>query len=403
MSLKPQHEIHPDAEVLSAFAEQALSAKERDDVLKHLAVCGRCREIVALACEAAGSEVKAAHERVVRPRAWWKSWGLALAPAAAVAATAVIAIYVHERSLEKSAEVVANLERQRVNEPAPILPQASPKPPEQAAPPAPPNTPAKPRKTERTDAAKRAPLDEPDETVAAPPPEVTNGLLSRREEPAETSEFERHRSNDEALARTGVAPSEGATPAGPAAYDEERKKHAEEKAEDRRHFAATTPMPGSDHDTGSGAAGSTEPGDAPAQKPETQPARAGGYLQLHGMRSMVDLTAHSHPFHLPSGQPAVSTASAGRRILAIDRRGEAFLSEDSGETWEKIKRQWTGRAVVARSHPEDTRAPYAAPAPETEGAIAGSGNVFQPDTVFDLVNDQSQVWISPDGRIWTPK
>src|ERR1700693_126548 len=39
---------HPDADLLAAFAEQALSATERDGVLQHLALCGDCREVVAL-------------------------------------------------------------------------------------------------------------------------------------------------------------------------------------------------------------------------------------------------------------------------------------------------------------------------------------------------------------------
>ena len=36
---------HPDPDVLTAFAEQALSAAEREGVLQHLARCGDCREI----------------------------------------------------------------------------------------------------------------------------------------------------------------------------------------------------------------------------------------------------------------------------------------------------------------------------------------------------------------------
>jgi hypothetical protein len=42
-------QAHPDADLLTAFAEQALSATERDGVLEHLALCGDCREIITLA------------------------------------------------------------------------------------------------------------------------------------------------------------------------------------------------------------------------------------------------------------------------------------------------------------------------------------------------------------------
>lgn len=64
METNRQHEFHPAAESLSAFAEQALEERERGEVLKHLAVCGHCRQVVALAREAA--EVEAA-EKVAPP------------------------------------------------------------------------------------------------------------------------------------------------------------------------------------------------------------------------------------------------------------------------------------------------------------------------------------------------
>src|ERR1700686_3077508 len=38
---------HPDVDLLSAFAEQALSATEREGVLQHLALCGDCRWVAA--------------------------------------------------------------------------------------------------------------------------------------------------------------------------------------------------------------------------------------------------------------------------------------------------------------------------------------------------------------------
>ena len=41
-------QAHPEADLLTAFAEQALSAAERDSVLEHMARCGECREAVTL-------------------------------------------------------------------------------------------------------------------------------------------------------------------------------------------------------------------------------------------------------------------------------------------------------------------------------------------------------------------
>src|SRR5215467_13363548 len=39
-------DAHPDANVLTAFAEQALSISEREGVLAHLAICEECREVL---------------------------------------------------------------------------------------------------------------------------------------------------------------------------------------------------------------------------------------------------------------------------------------------------------------------------------------------------------------------
>src|SRR6266849_2084710 len=44
--------VHPDADLLTAFTEQRLSVTERDSVLEHLALCGDCRDVIALALPA---------------------------------------------------------------------------------------------------------------------------------------------------------------------------------------------------------------------------------------------------------------------------------------------------------------------------------------------------------------
>ncbi len=45
----PSRQGHPDAGLLAAFSEQALTVAERDGILAHLALCADCREVVALA------------------------------------------------------------------------------------------------------------------------------------------------------------------------------------------------------------------------------------------------------------------------------------------------------------------------------------------------------------------
>ncbi|HEY3971513.1 MAG TPA: YCF48-related protein [Candidatus Sulfotelmatobacter sp.] len=63
---------HPDADALTAFAEQALPDSERDIVLDHLARCGDCRDIVALALPTA--EPVQATVRPSPSRSGWLTW-----------------------------------------------------------------------------------------------------------------------------------------------------------------------------------------------------------------------------------------------------------------------------------------------------------------------------------------
>jgi hypothetical protein len=58
-------QMHPEADVLTAFAEQALSAPEREGVLQHLALCGDCRDVVALALPATDPLVT---DAILRPQ-----------------------------------------------------------------------------------------------------------------------------------------------------------------------------------------------------------------------------------------------------------------------------------------------------------------------------------------------
>ena len=85
----PAH--HPDANVLTAFAEQSLGEYERGLVLEHLARCGDCRDIVELALpatEPAGHAIKV-------PASGWLTWpalrwGLVAAGVVAIAALGVV-------------------------------------------------------------------------------------------------------------------------------------------------------------------------------------------------------------------------------------------------------------------------------------------------------------------------
>ena len=68
---------HPDADTLTAYAEQLLPSAERSRVLEHIAACGHCREVVALSLP---EPVESAVATLAAPRrrTWrWPALGLA--------------------------------------------------------------------------------------------------------------------------------------------------------------------------------------------------------------------------------------------------------------------------------------------------------------------------------------
>jgi hypothetical protein len=110
---RPVDPSHPDADVLAAFTEQALSQAERETVLGHLALCADCREVAVLALPAteavaafARTDAVAAEAETVstpianNPRRNWFAWAdmrsfnLRWAALAAGVAVALFAGYV---------------------------------------------------------------------------------------------------------------------------------------------------------------------------------------------------------------------------------------------------------------------------------------------------------------------
>ncbi|PYX26514.1 MAG: hypothetical protein DMG80_21340 [Acidobacteria bacterium] len=95
---------HPDADVLTAFAEQVLSGTEREDVVRHLSRCADCREVVALGLppmdSVAESQVARENSAAVRPttnvgvRNWfvWPNLRWAAMAAAVVVVASVLAV-----------------------------------------------------------------------------------------------------------------------------------------------------------------------------------------------------------------------------------------------------------------------------------------------------------------------
>jgi hypothetical protein len=127
-------QAHPDADLLTAFAEQTLSAAEREGVLQHLALCEDCRDVVALSLPAADiTPPQTADENGVRttvsqagsraPRKLSLAWPtLRWAALAAGAVVAAAVLLVHPGKLNQTTPPSVN---QQVATAAP--PASSPK------------------------------------------------------------------------------------------------------------------------------------------------------------------------------------------------------------------------------------------------------------------------------------
>jgi hypothetical protein len=425
MTASSQHGFHPDAESLSAFSEQVLSERERDEVLAHLAVCGRCRQLVALARQAAdaGEETVAALPRkIVAPTAWWKQWRLVWVPTAVVAAFAVTSISIYiERTDRRGSDIKIAEQDPTPDATPPATPtpteQAKVEPPASAAPATPPTHGAK---HEHSTAPEQLPTPAPPVVEAKKPSE--SRAPAPRAPAAAPGDTDREEFRREAppMSHRGAmqAPPEfiaGAMhPAdsqpGPGA-GEAKKKQAEEHSQEETETSRTRSFNAKPTPFGMHGADGAQPASATetagvAPPVETQPAVPAEPASMLGFKHMRDVSSPANRIQLPSGLASVSIASGGHLLLAIDRAGALFLSEDRGVTWERITAQWTGRAVEVHRQVAATAGMPTAPAAQngtTDGSSPNAGTASPPPVSFELSNDENQTWVSTDGRTWAPK
>ena len=460
-----QHELHPDAELLNAFAERALGERERDQVLIHLAACRRCRQVVALAHQAVGPEhvnlEQVELEEVALPtaaapavaasvpartalrRPWWRNWHFAWIPASALVATAGFAVYLHVARVAHNAELAQNNRpvvqfNKTTAQPAP---QEQPK----ALPPAPSSvlvaqnqreraakTPAEarsepkslyggeggqapseaeqqavvnglgappPRDFER--AEKSEALPEP----AAPPPPMAAAelpppaaaqtvVVTQSENAPQTVSSQQIMRIESPSAAEAKAPQTTSTSVVASAAKKQRQGELKELAEQDRQLQATAARASNRQSSGPAPAAPTTAA-VYRRQTETRGASIAAFAALHGAE------AAGRPIHLPSGLAVVSTASANHRMLAIDKAGTLFLSEDSGLNWHPVRAQWPGRAILVRA--VSVPAPAATPSQFAENSTGAAPVAAPAATFFEIVNDKNQVFQSTDGTSWVAK
>ena len=101
----PTAESHPDADRLTAFAEHSLAGHERAHVVEHLARCGDCREVVALALPA--TEAVAAGRSGSAARTGWFSWPVLRWGVVAAGMVAVVSVGILQFRLRQQEKMVS--------------------------------------------------------------------------------------------------------------------------------------------------------------------------------------------------------------------------------------------------------------------------------------------------------
>lgn len=400
MNPMTQPGTHPDAEVLTAFAEQLLSATERKDVLAHMAACGRCREVVFFAQKSMGVEEPVrAVAQVSEPTTgggWFSVWKWSWIPVAALAGVVGFAVIRHVARVSDSetpmAQALAPPEVAQ-NRPATKAPASEPAqpPPSQLSHEEAKQKTAERERSDRDAVVDRKSLDERDGSVARKKDEAAK----------ETDQLSAAALKDSGGSVHGALGARAKTSGigGPMArnqvqqqnnsqlqnYANEEDRQASVLADSANKPAPSMIGPGSSSQSAtvqaSGAPMPVSP--TPSAAPAVSMAQmesamvSGGNFEKRKARNLV----------LPSNLAMISQATSEKRTIAIDTAGSLFLSEDAGKRWQPISTQWTGRAVVVKT---------------VEPVIGAVGDLLkQAIARFELTTDKQETWVSNDGKRWT--
>lgn len=376
MSVSANIGRHPDAESLNAFAERAMGAAEHGEVLAHLAVCGRCREIVVLAQQ--GGEVvpirparefelvaaaAAAPVAAKQKAPWFRSLRYTWAPALALAGVAALVVVIHVRHTEQLAQSARNAERQAVE----VARVETPKQPGVAG-------------------------------VLESAPAVAASKKSTSEKPSAGLGSRQQMASAAGGVALGSAQGTVAV--------EERQMAQLNAAEERSLDAQSTHY-------ASGKAAVTEQVQVTAAPVATAGSAAGALVNAPAIKAAPAAPAAApvartpalfaarakQPVLLPSGLEVASMINRGTVAVAIDSAGNAYLSGDRGAHWRQVVKQWTGRAVRVQLQLGSSESVRTKAADKIEQKSGANGAA----SIFELTNEQNAVWVSTDGLTWTPR
>lgn len=411
---------HPDADQLSAFAEHVLPDHERLETLAHLAECPDCREIVFITQRTQETQDPLAHAFPGRAR-WLRSlrnlWPHSLWPvAAALTCGLLVAAFVqhghHVDRLQKSDlafESKLSILPSQGRSAEPIVAGAllSGRPP----------APKSSVTSKGASSPHPAPATAPSGTAGFSPvhgnrflePQLTNNLSA--------FSFSGSAAGKQSADASSAGPnSMGSATGGPVAQARRLQEQKNSPPIDRREQTADLQSQSQMLSQQVSVPRSfSEPSQIDAQPSANQTVEvmsAPPVLQAEGAvvsASVFNLggstQAKSARAPLPSKRFAASTTSNGLETLAVDSAGDLFLSKDAGISWQRVARQWTGKAVkvslaspsVTRAAPNRTSSSGATPSPNFETVTPAA---VRTGVGFELTTDTGAIWSSSDGLVW---
>ena len=320
---------HLDADQVSALVDHALPPHEREAVLAHLAVCGECRDTVALVSPP--MEARPAKDVKEKRSRWFFNLSV-LAPVAA-AGLAAILLYVHFAARPHGGSTG----------PEPQVAREAP-PPQIQVPIAPIDQTNKPAASAKTPSPSASESGLEKKPSAAPTERNTPALDAMMASNAEQ-------------ATTGSKSLTGNQLAAPAATPQAKAAQAQQ---------AMNGPTGTHNGLGGGLnLGGPVKASPPVPVQLTAqagiPLDSGSHTDVLTSKDIDTLAVEGRDTtellkvlpgavtasHFPGGAALVSSATRGRQILAIGVRNKVYLSNDGGTTWTRVRVPWKSHAVKA--------------------------------------------------------
>ena len=374
---------HPEAELLVAFAEQSLTAHERETVLLHLADCAECRELLFLAQEGLPEEQPATYVAPVKAtRNNWFTWRVATVAACLLLTVGVLTEQIYQRTRTTNQTVAKN-----IPEPQPL---------------------ATTNNIVKNTSVSPAIAPPPHAPVLKGSASPNVGAAAKMPELEEAKPSLRPNFSSSAPPHAFLGTEHSFTSAGAVNLQKLQQAHATEiQSQDSSMRLATNIVSEPSTTPSATPKMAMKKVDAPAPAASASGGMTSAAPQMsRATNETVEVSASSQNLIdveraesskltlLPSGQTMRESVTIAGKLLALDMSGHLYASPDQGATWHEIHKQWKGTATKLMLAPKSTVLEWV--------QSSGSPNTSSIEAVM-LWNSMSQEWISMDGgESWKP-